>query len=477
MGVLRLCVYSLMVQSLVVFLLEPTQVYAQGMTPEAVYARCYRQMVRAPIPTGDALYAQVKAKTLSVSDACLQVLDKAKFDQAGQLVTPADSVSKAVLKTFFDFHRTWFKTDNFLTLPSADAFPHNSDIYDVYAPAYLPTRSLFGVSVPFSEIVTSPIAYEGIKTSSGPSKYSVAYQKPYSTFEFGVGGVTDDVKWATSTGEKPIAQFGTLIGVRPIRPNILPRADGAIDIYKSFGGGTLGTRPYVLLNLGRQIGDKSDGGRIMPRRWMSAIFRDLLGRDLPVLRVADANDEVSKTSNLPFRNSVNCMACHKTMDHGASTARNITYIQSTAQGNFGVATLHVNLRTPTLEAEAGPVDVDPDFYQRPPSGRLIYRSFDGTYIDRSVANIQQLGNAFADYDDIYLNAANQYFKFFTGISVYITDFDAQTNPVSPRELEYRAFLIGLAKKLHANQDLHQLVKSILDSRYYQSYDYGFGGQK
>jgi hypothetical protein len=124
--------------------------------------------------------------------------------------------------------------------------------------------------------------------------------------------------------------------------------------------------------------------------------------------------------------------------------------------------------TGTLPREAGFVDADPNFHQRPAYGRLYFRSYDGTLINKEVKDLSGLGAALADTNDLYVCAASRYFQFFTGIAVNLQDSGDPSLPaLSASDMKYRSQVISLGLELKKHQRLDKLIEDILRSPLYQ----------
>ena len=128
---------------------------------------------------------------------------------------------------------------------------------------------------------------------------------------------------------------------------------GPVDLFKSAGGGAMGSHAFVLQNMDNTFpvispgSDRlsssarysrmvADGSVKLQRRWAKRVLSDFLCREVPVINNADLeSDEVEYVdldSNLPFRRQYQCMGCHATMDQMAMTIRN-TVIEKTGTSN------------------------------------------------------------------------------------------------------------------------------------------------
>lgn len=267
---------------------------------------------------------------------------------------------------------------------------------------------------------------------------------------------------------------------------------------------------------------KSNASRRMMRRWSLNVFHDLLCRPVPLLRTTDVANLVANyiqaypvSKQLPFRASTTCMACHAAMDPMAATLRSIYYKESlfawgtqqerTAlqyydnagnliQPDFSTTFRIAHLTKYSLQASAAnPISIpaetvpgdeftmrkrESNFYRSFDSGDLRYRSYDGSLIwQRFNATsdndgLQKMGQWMADYEnsdktnDLYVCAAANYLKFFTGIEVNLED-PGDPSKLSLDDQHYRKEAVRLGAHLKATQSLKELIRDILNSSLYQ----------
>lgn len=124
--------------------------------------------------------------------------------------------------------------------------------------------------------------------------------------------------------------------------------------------------------------------------------------------------------------------------------------------------LWYTITTPTMAAEAGwPAGADANFYKRPPSGTLYFRSAStGTLVNMPVSNVAALGATIANQDDFYICLANRYWEYFTHKGVQIDEPTVMaTRPASEQNRFAVVKTLGLSLKSH--QSLRQLIQDIL----------------
>lgn len=264
------------------------------------------------------------------------------------------------------------------------------------------------------------------------------------------------------------------------------------DAVGTLGSGLIGTQEYLMLNFGWDREFKADGLINLPRRWAQSIFKDLLCRDLPVVRETDSIHFIVNTANLtttqknevpPFRLASSCTTCHSTMDQMASSIRNITWHNPRFDNNLdsiGASTRLV--RWPTTSSYTGvnstirdyavPFGLTP-FYKMPTIGQIYFRSYDGRLYDIPVSGLKELSAKLAQLDDVYVCAAKQYFKQLTNIEVSLHDIGDPSQATLNKSMtdadwEARNFVIQLGLELKSHQKPAKVFKSILGSKYFRT---------
>lgn len=472
-------------------LISVQKTYAQQPEPLgelALFNRCFAHVTQMRLPRAHPLRAEVAANRISAADACLQILSSARLSGSGasegRLVTD-DETSRRILRTFNDLHRSWFPNDDILIgIPEgAEIYSRTPEVHDEAESALHVTRALLTDGVPYSDVATSEVAVEALR-SGGPSTDSSlpdAERMKSRNVPNGDSNVNMNAQ---------LVQRGELLGVRRLSLNaekLNKTVNSSTDIYlngryisatlpiplnQSIGAGIAGTRSYLLLNLGRPDTMPMNGGLRLPRRWSKAVMKDLLCRDLPAVRNLDAIPHVQSNigpNTPPFRGNVNCMACHATIDPLAGVVRNVSFMPVPGRMGSRIATAHIYQWPTDRAAETGTVDDDYEFYRRPTNGRLFYRSYNGTLVNLPIASVPELGRALSQADDLYVCVASRYLQFFTGIGVNLQDEGDPHKPaLSSGQVAYRRFVSELAGQLKQHQSLRQLIHSILKSDIYRS---------
>jgi hypothetical protein len=110
--------------------------------------------------------------------------------------------------------------------------------------------------------------------------------------------------------------------------------------------------------------------------------------------------------------------------------------------------------------------------KRPPKGHFYYRTLEGKLISEEIEGLSGLGNTIADLDDYYSCASKRYFEYFTGHKINFEDItDANSKVLNNKEKRLRDYIISLGKKLHQSQKMRDIVKEIISSDFYKTFDY------
>jgi len=442
------------------------------------YNRCYAQFTRAAMPSNDARVPLIKAKTWTGVQACMDLLKKAQLNTSGRIKSnsngDSDLEGMQILSTFQKFHMSWFSNHSWADSAS-NLNSYYRGTYDLFysgEPALLMTNALFNTNVPYSTVVTSDNAYEAIRSNPSNNVYS---RSVYSKYEY-FGTKSERLEW--SPAER--IEVGNIIGIKPMNSDEVPylydvKASNA-EYKLPSGGGVLGSNPFFMLNQGRDILAKTNGGAGTYRRWSKYVYKDVLCREIPVIRSADVTFLRQKlpTSALPFRNGNSCLQCHFSIDGLAGAVRNKTVtrtgkdLQTAALTNVHSLVVHNYSPTEAPENFLEKSDEDLNFYKRPATANLVFRTFEGVFYNKQVTGVEEAGRALSELDDLYVCAASRYYRFLTGVNVEIRDFTDTMSPVmdSTDEIKYRDLVIKLGKNLKKHQSLNKMIEEIIASPLY-----------
>lgn len=510
----------LLIKRLFVFLISAFSFFSHAqntLSNVQLYQRCYSQLTGQSALTSSSL-SKIQSGELKAIDACVQHLTSAQFGPDGNIVSNND-VSFHVLQQIHQIHRSWFKKSSLLDSEvNRDFHWATLNVYDVNEPALHFTRASLQPGIHISEAITRPVSIEARRSPAKPQfRYILAdpatntYQKQAHGLPRVTSFVNDDPLYDQNrvdfqlnnlTGEFfagffPLIQVGQIYGIQDRRQDLLvaslvinPNSEGEqlnpgnpphnFPINKNYGAGLIGSIPYLITNLGHGYVYQANGAEKLSRKWSESIMKDLLCREIPVLRDEDIVQFVSTNPASPqFRQGRQCLTCHGTIDHMAMTTRNLKLSSSgNRQFNNDYATQYfatISSYTPIHgdHPEFWPQTSDGAFHLRSPKGRLYFRNYTGRLIDVPLNSIQDLGNTISSLDDYYVCLAKKYFQHFTGISVHIKDpaFRSDAFYSDPKFRELRDYVVDLGLDLKSHGSTKQTIGRILRSPYYSSPHY------
>jgi hypothetical protein len=487
-------------------------VSAADLSEPELLRRCYVHIAGRPVPRDSAAMARVRAGTSSAMQECQALIDKVELPQGGGTLVQQDPESVAILNNFYNFHRTWFAANTVEQIQTYnDQFGlGTTDIYDATEPGLALTRALFTQGAKYSEVLTLPtgvhairVQDQGVRTRLGftvdmPGRRKTGNDPRYATNTFSFHSLTDIYQSGAKNtsfliANVPTIEVGDLTGIRPTTesftfPNVdlkplneLPGNKEAglnysFDVFKTYGGGILGTPIYFLLNYGQTFNTPSNGTTKLPRHWALENMRAFLCRSVPALRDADVTQFLVPTSTAPFRTSTSCLKCHATLDQMGYTARNLAMVSTdydAAIHGDKTAMVAVSYRPEFPSSSGWPSEPVENFHRQNPSGRLFFRSVSGKLVDIPLQNLSELGTALTTVPDYYQCAAKRYFEYLTGISIPLYDRGDPLNKIfnaalTTRDVANIKFVADLGADLQKTQSLKSLLKSILNSPYYRS---------
>lgn len=452
------------------------------LTETALFYRCYTHITGTRVKYYDPLLAEVKKGTRTAVSACLEVLNLAQLSNnaSSVLVNSSNPLAKKILTHFHHLHYSWFSMKDFPVISAGGNAIDIQDLFDSSTPALYFTRALFKPLVPAKDVITTGEYLRAVRTTMAPTQGPESGH-PVTDFIF-----SDSFSFAPKGELLGMESVPSAVVNFPTNPVDKPfRPAGTLDLNMTLGGGLLGTQPYLLLNIGAlssQQTFKSDGGMKMHRLWGRAVFKDLLCRDLPVVRVADVNDMVDPKSSIPFRTSNSCTKCHASHDRisGVIRGMKVLYVGDMDETAVGLKKRGGNF--PTFHPVKMPAETswaaspDPDYYQRPTNGRLYLRDYLGNLIDLPITSVPDLGLKLSDLDDFYICIAKRYYSFFTGIDVDNGDLGDPNHGISPNpaQMAHRNLVIKLGTNLKVHQSLKQLITDIIQLENYKQSDFGIG---
>ncbi len=489
----------------------PASFAATALSEKAILARCYSQMTGERLPVFSPIWARLTTK-LAV-EVCFELLAGTQMNAQG-LVNASDHVQLRIIKQFNDFHRGWFTKKMQSPFDFGDSQGGTVDIHEATEGALFLTRALLGEGRSYRDVlrgfdrlaaVRDPASASASGSSSGFKRVSRAFLGSYDGDSFFNWNSPALVVSRVPYGEAPpyeivnvpLVGVGTIYGIQSRGevisiPRLMTRQNqgtsilnesGLIvpqDLRISYGGGALGSQPFLLLNFGHGFDYLSDGALKLPRAWVTEALKTFLCSEGPYLTEADSNTYLRSGENVPpFRAQTSCLRCHATLDQAALTARNLTP-STTATFTTTSARVSALIASYAVTREAQPGQefwpskpVDSSRFQAP-VGKLYFRTLNGQLIDQNVSGIDGLGVALSSTPDYYACAARRYFEYFTGVRVHLSDSGAraQTDPLFAKEKAMREFVLALGEDLQTTGSLKVMIKKILESNYYRRSDFG-----
>ncbi|MBT3585022.1 MAG: hypothetical protein HN509_08950 [Halobacteriovoraceae bacterium] len=461
----------------IVTILAPSYLLAEKLSPIQIYQRCYTLMVQEPLPIIDPILEKLNDKVLSGPEACSTLLKMAIVDDKKIEFQKNQTTSLKLLKTFQRFHGNWFSRFNF-----NEGTPDysNSNLFDANEMGYHLTWILFQKKERYSNLFTERRSYRAIRVSKKKNRFAndldiggKRHPIDESTVrKWKVGGIVEGVSnYGSEYFMRPkLVSYGQLRGIIPMQRNEIKfkrleykKKTSTINLYDPLFKGVMGTVPYMLLN-GGQINKRVDGARIVHRRWATSFFKELLCRELPVVRPEDSISSLNKKSKIAFRRKKQCWACHVSSDPLANLTRGFELFNA---GDVD----HLNFTFKAVDRHNK--SFGKSFYKRKPIGKFYFRTYDGKLIDKKLAGPNHLGPLISRLEDPYVCAAKRYFKFFTGIDVHIYDFEHSLTPAAEQgNIKYRNYVVSLGKQLRGHQSLFKMIETIFHSKYYGSRSFG-----
>lgn len=476
--------------TLLLFVLSISQFsLAQDMSPVEIYSRCYSRLSDYPVETDSADYKAVEKGTLDPIDGCKKLFNRATFEVTGtvkKLKNENDVIAQSILRNFNQFHFSWF-TSLGGSVSALGLTTYN--FADATEPALFITDSLFS-DEHFKTIFTRNTSLRGIRKGDTATNFYTLDRTEYSNRDI-LSGPFSGSQNNISAGSFSVVDMekvptGYLIGVeRPPAVNVRLRlgyykdtiatADLTsnredtpnINLTQNYGGGILGSQPYIIAN--SEADNRPDGGNRVYRRLANNTYSDLMCLTLPTLLNSDVDDYMTKydKSDLSFRKDRSCARCHATLDPFAHSLRNFSPIATTTNtyrdllrknGHPGALQLISYRKYKARVSEQSVADADNIYIRRTPKGHLYYRDYDGNLVDEQVTGSTQLAQKMTEQNDIYVCAAQRYYKFLTGISVPVAN---QTG--TPFYLKHREKVIELGLALKDHGSLKTLIFDILET--------------
>jgi hypothetical protein len=445
------------------------EAYSESLTDVEILYRCYGHLTSKRLKSSDPLLKQVKAGQVSGVAACERILATASLKTNGLLVSDSRE-ARSVLSTMTKLHMSFFEKQA-LTDANNIFTRVTKDVYDEQSSALHYTKALFDKNHGVDDIFKASKDIEGRRTDAQATGRGPASNILASNFTR-TGPSGTKVKFTPN-----FVMTGDLIGLRDARALDIPMSTGSgehgTDIRSTIGGGLLGTRAYLKRSISSTNSTRSDGALSMNRLWANTVLKDFLCKSLPAVRLADGQPYKKQNANTPaFRKTDGCIQCHATMDQLAAGGRGLTAANLTRDNSSNTnpqLRYHYDRKPDRAKASDWPAERDADYYRRPASGTLYFRSHSGDLINKPFNDFNQLAENMLETDDYYSCVAKKYYEHFTGVSASLADInDPFSNIIlNEQDLFHRNKVIELGKELRKNKDPMSLIKSIFNSKVYQ----------
>ena len=446
-----------------------------------IFLRCYAQLTGMDLDSNDQRIQNIKAMKLSGRYACRELFKSVALSDSGDLLSPSKE-KQAIINRMHRIHSGFFLNQSLYVENNPDFTKVKENLLDPSSPALFFTKSLFNKDEKFDDIFRGKKNLTSVRNKVLSTQTQNTKLRPTLNLTQSIFGVSFDVSKYQKVGDLlGIADTPSFEIAYTAGPNYYVGSDGRIDFATAFGGGVLGSPTYLQNNLSLPTHGNGasapatnghwDGGIHIGRKWSVAIFKDFLCQDLPSLDPGDVlgPEFISSDSNAPpFRNSAACSACHASMDQMAGAIRNIAYLphgpkdaQAGATTSIGTTELFAKLVSSSSQVEQWPFLPDPDYANRPPAGKLFYRTSEGKLVDEKFENIEQLGELLTQQNDVYRCVTKRYMEYFMGIKIPI-----RSTIRDARKDLYLSELNRLSLGLKQHKNLNRLVDQVLMSNLY-----------
>ncbi len=451
--------------------------HASELNELQIFNKCYSQLTLHPLKLKHPLVKLLKEKKINASQACINLIEQVNFDKNG-IVFPKNQESLNILWTMQKLHDSWFPSYNF----NQNTQDHpNTDLYDSNEMGYHFTWNLFDNNSKIDSVIRNKFSFKALRQSKKPHLYlvdreitGIRHQRlnnPNRKWKYGADGQDGGLYLGpVKFWEPELVQFGTLVGLKKITNgnNRIERwisKNRIVPYYthKTQGGGVIGTTSYLLLNSGHND-KKTNGGTVLHRRWSTAVFKDLLCRNAPLITEKDAKKFVQPNSKISFRRDYKCQMCHVSLDPMAATIRNFEVFNS---GDFdsNFTTRNLFIHSTTNKTYKNLPDNDPTFYKTKPIGRVYFRDLDNKLIDVKTTSVADIGLTLSKVKDFYLCQTQRYLNYFIGSKLAIEKIDYAR---SENNTALENYLRKQAGELQKHGSVKKLIKSLIESKWYRS---------
>lgn len=138
-------------------------------------------MVREPLNVNSSLFHSVSIGAIKGAQACLSLFRQAKLTQSGNKTFNDMGVAQKIFNTFYDFNVSWFGARDLGAAVGTNANRRDA-IQDPNQPAYYLMKTLFGVNIPYSYILTAMESLKSIRETSEPYVSDIQFKYPKNQY-------------------------------------------------------------------------------------------------------------------------------------------------------------------------------------------------------------------------------------------------------------------------------------------------------
>jgi hypothetical protein len=486
---------------LVIIAVLSFELQSKELTNLQLFYRCYSHLTgEEPMPN-DALVVAVKAGDDAIDTCIDDVLGAAQLTSAGEgqwTIDAGNPIAVKVFNNFYKMHASWFGIKD---IPFGSIFNGTNammdSIYDKTQPSLYYTRALFDPAVRADYFLTTSDylrakrsegrmlnedgAFHHLGRKSGGEAY-VASDFLFGSFDVAydgghlIGLHLPTVNHLDINGTSGVVNY-------PVRFRNINPDKNSITVFPHYGGGVVGSGIYLAKTLEEEFYYYSDGESLVPRNWAKHAFKDVLCRDIPVVRKEDAAPFYDAASTAPFRKGTDCLRCHSTIDRMAATVKSAGFMETrSSNGTIWVPWVSTHLQNKGVGSEVAWSSEKRDTYiDEDHIGHLFYRTYEGKLVSQVVDSVDDIGMAFSKEVDPYLCVTKRYYNYFMRVDVDVDDPGANPTPMPAWEKEHKDFVVSLAKDVaglsgegaqQPRKSLRTVIEGILRSPNYKLSNYG-----
>ena len=423
--------------------------------------KCYAHLTG--LPPSPSLFKEsgVLDGKVSALNYCKNLLMHTTLDQTKVTNAKKDTVSLAILNNFHAQFTNWFLFKKILPISNSYSGIMLKNFLDPADPALYWTFATFDKSANLDFVLNSKKYLRALRgddpkntPSTSPADCNLSNCSPL---------------WTAKGHLSKIEAVDTMeLSYRHKQKQFL------IPIFQHFGGGIIGNSTYIYESIFESYSFQSDGTVNVPRIWATAVFNDLLCRNLPLIKKHDLPDNLfSQDSPVAFRRNKECLVCHASVDQASLALRNFRFVQSPNDTSASLkealnfqAPFASEMVSPSIDIKIDwPLKEDPQHYLTSPQAILFFRNFENRLINIKAKNLESLAEQIRKQDDFYICVTSRLFNYFTDSKFNPNEIMYKPNAYKTAEgIE----ILKLSKDLKKHKNVKDLVSAILSSHFYSS---------